>query len=395
MQDQTGQLPLHGIRVVEFCHVIMGPSCGLVLAELGAEVIKVEPAPGGDRTRALKGHIAGSFVYYNRSKRSIALDLKSDQGRALAHRLVAGADVVTENYAPGTAERLGIGYDTLSALNPRLIYCALKGYLPGPYENRTALDEIVQFNTGLAYMTGPPGRPLRAGASVSDVLGGTFGAVAILAALHQRERTGLGQKVQSGLYEACAYLVGQHMAAEAQTQAPTKPLPVRPRAWGIYDLFETGDGKSAFVGITSDKQWAAFCEHFGRQDLFAQERLATNEGRRGAHDELFAEIQKVFLAYDCRTLIDTLVGLGLPAAEARKPGDLFDDPQLGAGGMSRTRFLNGVEACLPRLPVRFSGSTERMGGQAPACGQDTDDILAGLGVNEAEISRLRAAGVVS
>ena len=262
-------------------------------------MIKVEPAPGGDRTRQLKGHVAGSFVYFNRSKQSIGIDLKSADGCAVAHDLVRGADAMTENFAPETADRLGIGYEAMAALNPELIYCSLKGHLPGPRGNQTALDEIVQFNTGLAYMTGPEGRPLRAGSSVSDIMGGTFGAIAILSALYQRRLTGRGQKVRSGLYESCAFLVGQHMAAQAQTGKPAIPLAVRPRSWGIYDTFTTRDGRMIFVGITSDKQWIVFCERFERSDFLSNPRYATNELRREHHDDLYRQLSEIFAQHDC------------------------------------------------------------------------------------------------
>ncbi len=223
-------LPLTGIRVLEFCHTIMGPTAGLILADLGADVIKIEPADG-DATRRLPGFAAGFFPAFNRNKRSLALDLKSDQGRALLHRLAATADVVLENYAPGTMDRLGCGYGDLAHNNPRLIFCALKGFLSGPYEHRPALDEVVQFMSGLAYMTGPPGQPLRAGSSVVDIMGGMFAVIAIQAALRERERTGRGQMVKTALFEATSFLMMQHMAAQALTGRAPPPMPAREGAW--------------------------------------------------------------------------------------------------------------------------------------------------------------------
>ena len=178
-----------------------GPTCGVVLADLGADVIRVEPAPDGDRTRRLQGFAAGFFAYFNRNKRCICIDLKNQDGAAVARDLLRATDVLIENFAPGTMDRLGLGWNEVHKLNPRLIYCMLKGFLPGPYEHRPALDEVAQFMTGLAYMTGPPGRPLRAGASVIDIMGGVMGAVAILAALRQREQDGEGRKVISSLFE--------------------------------------------------------------------------------------------------------------------------------------------------------------------------------------------------
>src|SRR4051795_12649996 len=229
--------PLQGLRVLEFSHTIMGPCAGLVLADLGAEVVKVEPAPAGDHTRRLPGFAAGFFATFNRNKRSLALDLKRPEGRAAAHRLVAQADVVLENYGPGTMERLGCGWEQLRAVNPRLVYLALKGFLAGPYEHRPALDEVVQFQSGLAYMTGPPGRPLRAGASIIDILGAVFGVVAILAALRERDATGKGQRLSSSLFESAVFLVGSHMAGAAATGLEARPMPARRGAWAVYEVF--------------------------------------------------------------------------------------------------------------------------------------------------------------
>ena len=392
LQADPTRLPLTGMKVVEFCHVVMGPSCGMILAELGAEVIKVEPAPGGDRTRALQGHVAGSFVYFNRSKQGIGLNLKTAGGRAIAHRLLKDADVLTENFAPGTADRLGIGYDEVSKLNPRIVYCSLKGYLPGPYENRTALDEVVQYSTGLAYMTGLPDRPLRAGASVVDIAGGMFGVIGILSALLRREWTGIGGQVQSALYEASAFLVGQHIASEAQTGQIPEPTSIRPRSWGIYETFKTRDGRMIFVGITSDKQWKSFCEKFGRADLFANPKFDTNEKRRAEHDELHATLQEIFLGHDMAPLAELLVEAGLPAAPAGLPRDLADDPQMNAGRLSTTRFLNGAVAKLPRPGVAFRGVTETASGQAPAFGEHTDAVLTRLGISPEDIAKLRKDG---
>src|ERR1700732_3152635 len=276
--DSDSTLPLAGIRVLEFCHAIMGPSAGLILADLGADVIKVEPT-AGDTTRRLVGFAAGFFGTFNRNKRSVAIDLKADEGRALLHRLAATADVVVENYAPGTMDRLGCGYDDLSKTNPRLIYCALKGFLSGPYEHRPALDEVVQFMAGLAYMTGPPGQPLRAGSSVVDIMGGMFAVIGIQAALRERERTGRGQMIKSALFESTAFLMAQHMAGQAVTGRAPPPMPLREGAWGIYEPFATAAGEQIFVGLTSDGQWQRFCDAFARQDLLQDPAYKTNEDR--------------------------------------------------------------------------------------------------------------------
>jgi len=265
---------LAGIRVVEFSHMIFGPSCGLVLADLGADVIKVEPPEIGDRTRRLRGAGAGFFPMFNRNKRSLALNVKTAAGLAVARRLIDGADVLIENFRPGAMDRLGLGYQALRDSNPGLIYYSAKGFLPGPYEHRAALDEVVQMMSGLAYMTGPPGRPLRAGASVVDIMGGAFGVIGILAALRERERTGRGQRVTSALFESAVFLCGQHMLQHQVTGAPAKPMPMRDPAWAVYDVFTCRDGAQVFVGVVSNTQWRDFCADFQLDDLLADSELA-------------------------------------------------------------------------------------------------------------------------
>src|SRR5205809_5372926 len=205
-------LPLEGVRVIEFTHMVMGPTCGMILADLGAEVIKIEP-PGGDKTRKLPGLGIGFFRTFNRNKKSVVLNINSPEGHATALQLIGQSDVVIENFRPGLMASLGLDYATLSKKFPRLIYASHKGFLPGPYEKRLALDEVVQMMGGLSYMTGPKGRPLRAGTSVNDIMGGMFGAIGVLAALRERDRTGRGQEVQSALFENCALLSSQHQLA--------------------------------------------------------------------------------------------------------------------------------------------------------------------------------------
>ena len=283
--DGARPQPLAGVRVLEFAHAVLGPACGLVLADLGADVIKIEK-PDGDDTRRLKGFGLGYFPFFNRNKRSLAVDLKAEAGRALVQRLARTADVVIENFAPGTMERLGYGSEALRALNPRLIYCALKGFLPGPYAQRHALDEVVQMMSGLAYMTGPVGQPLRAGASVVDVMGGMCAALGVLVALRERDQTGQGQLVQSGLFETAAFLMGHHMAYAAVSGQPVPPMPARVSAWSVYRPFRSRDGELVFVGLTSDRHWRRFCEVFERPDLRDDPRLATNNDRIAARDWL-------------------------------------------------------------------------------------------------------------
>ncbi len=384
--------PLEGIRVYEFTHMVMGPMVGLVLAELGADVVKIEPV-GGDNTRRLVGSGAGYFPMYARGKRSVALDMKSPAGKEAARRLVREADVVIENFRPGAMDKLGFGYDDLKSDNPGLIYCSEKGFLEGPYGHRTALDEVAQMMGGLAYMTGPPGRPLRAGASVIDVTGGMFGAIAVLAALEERHRTGKGQLVKSALFESTAFLVGQHMAQHAVTGQPAAPMPARVSAWAIYDIFETGDDDSIFIGVVSDSQWAQFCEAFGLDDLGSDPALAKNAGRVAARETLLPRIRELFKGFSKADLMEKLEHTGLPFAPIAEPSDLFDDPHLSqSGGLLDVTLPDGTKTRLPALPIEMDG--RRPGGRQdlPGIGAHTAEVLRGAGYSHDEIGRMAADG---
>jgi len=371
-------LPLDGIRVVEFSHTIMGPSCGVTFADLGADVVKVEP-PEGEPTRRSTGFASGFFTYFNRNKRSVTADAKSEEGLAFIHALLADADVLIENYAPGTMDRLGLGYEQLSQSNPRLIYCTLKGFLSGPYENRPALDEIVQFMTGLAYMTGPPGRPLRAGASIVDILGGAFGVIGVLAALHERQRTGRGQMVKSALFESSAFLVGQHMAGEAVVGQPAPPMPVRGAAWGVYEVFPTADGDGVFIGVTSDKHWERFCKAFGLDDLLADKTLRDNTGRVEAKERIRVRLAGVLSTMSAQAACAICERAEIPFSPVARPSDLFDDPQLNAGpGMMKTKLPNGSYVKLPRLPLEIGEHRFLVRRQPPKLGEHNDEVIAEL-----------------
>lgn len=385
-------LPLAGIHVIEFCHTIMGPSCGLALADLGAEVVKVEPVEG-DRTRRLGGFGTGFFAYYNRNKRSLSIDLKSTQGRRAVERLVAGADVMIENFAPGTLDKMGYGYEAMAALNARLIYCSMKGFLAGPYEHRPALDEVVQYMGGLAYMTGPPGRPLRAGAPVVDILGGTFGALAILAALQERHRTGRGQFVKSSLFESTAYMLAQAMAAEKIGGKPVPPMPARVSSWCIYEPFPSRDGKLLFIAITTDNIWRRFCEAFGLVDLLKDPELQTNEQRVKARPRLLPVVGEIVERHDIADMMSKLDALSVPFAPLATPGDLFADPHLNHGErMFEIQLMDGQRVRLPGLPVEMDGHVLGVRRQPPVVGEHTREVLLEAGFTPAEIDAMAAAG---
>ena len=389
MDQET--LPLSGIRVVEFSHMVMGPSVGVILADLGAEVIKVEPR-GGDQTRTLLGSGAGYFPMFNRNKKSLCLNLKSEAGMEAARRLVARADILIENFRPGTLARLGLGYDALSAIDPRLIYCSAKGFLKGPYEHRTALDEVTQMMGGLAYMTGPPGRPLRAGSSVVDITGGMFGVIGILAALERRHRTGTGGEVKCALYETTAFLVGQHMAQMAVTGQAAQPMPVRVSAWAIYDVFETARAnEQLFVGVVSDGQWKTFCAAFDLAALGSDLDLAHNNQRVLARDTILPQVRALFQAMPRETLVAKLEGLGLPFAPIARPDELFDDPHLLAcGGLLDVTIPGGETTRLPALPIEIDGERMTLRHDIPAIDQDAEAILRDLGYAADQIAALTA-----
>jgi crotonobetainyl-CoA:carnitine CoA-transferase CaiB-like acyl-CoA transferase len=387
-------LPFNGIRVVEFVHMVMGPTCGLVLGDMGAEVIKIEPLDG-DHTRKLTASGAGFFPAYNRNKKSLAVDLKSARGKAVVHRLIAKSDVVTENFRPGAMESLGFGYEALSKENPGLVYCSHKGFLRGPYAHRTALDEMAQMMGGLAYMTGPKGRPLRAGASVNDVMGGVFGAVAVMGALYQRQTTGRGQYVESALYENNVFLMAQHMMESLATGRPAVPMPDRVRAWAVYDTFTTVEGEQVFVGVVTDTQWKVFCDAFGLQQFLSDPDLATNPQRVEQRSRTIPVITELFSRMTKGDLMARFEALGLPFAPIARPEDLFDDPHLNAsGGLAPITLPDGTATKVPILPIEMDGRRLGVRLDLPKVGEHTRSILATVGYDDAEIDDLAAAGVI-
>lgn len=361
--------PLAGLKVVEFTHMVMGPAAGAILAALGADVIRVEPVEG-DKTRTLLGSGAGYFPMYNRHKKSISLDLKSEDGLATAKALAGEADILIENFRPGALDKLGLGYEALATANPRLIYCSAKGFLPGPYEQRTALDEVAQMMGGLAYMTGPPGRPLRAGTSVIDVTGGMFGVIGVLAAVEERHRTGKGQLVQASLFETTVFLVGQHMAQFAVTGKPASPMPARISAWAIYDVFETKD-EPVFIGVVTDGLWEKFCALFGLDALWADQSLRKNNERVMQRERILPQIRDLISGFTRDEVIARLEGTGLPFAPIGKPEDMFDDPHLVASGLFENVTLpDGRETQLPGLPIAFNGQLTARDAVLPLPGED-------------------------
>jgi crotonobetainyl-CoA:carnitine CoA-transferase CaiB-like acyl-CoA transferase len=395
---RTRRLPLAGIRVVEFTHMVMGPTCGLVLADLGAEVIKVEPIEG-DRTRHLLGAGAGFFPMFNRNKKSISLDLRSPAGAEAAHKLCASADIVVENFRPGVMARYALDYTSLSQRNRGLIYVSCKGFLPGPYDQRTALDEVVQMMGGLAYMTGRPGDPLRAGSSVNDIMGGMFGAIGAMGALQERRATGLGQEVQSALFENNVFLVGQHMLQYAVTGQAAAPMPERISAWALYDVFTVKDDGQIFLAAVSDAQWITFCDAFGFDDLKNAPHLRTNNDRVRARPQLLADLRSRLQRYGVDELARIFEKNGLPFAPIVRPEELFDDPHLRAtGGLANIRLTDGEcagqQAKVTLFPITLDGARLGVRLQPPVMGEHTTDLLRRLGYSDESIHKLREQGAI-
>ena len=393
-QPEPARLPLAGVRVVEFSHVVMGPACGVVLADLGADVIKVEPASGGDKTRGLGGPSAGLFTTYSRNKRSVAVDVKSAEGLAFVKRLIARSDVLIENFRPGAFDALGLDYASLSEESPGLVYCALKGFLSGPYEHRVALDEVVQMMGGLAYMTGPPGQPLRAGASVNDLTGAIFAVAAIAAALYERERTGRGKLVKAGLFESNAFLVAQHMARFAITGEPSPPMSVREPGWGVYDIFETRDDERVFIAVVTDGGWRAFCDALGRSDL-AADGLATNRLRVDARDWLLPELAGAVAQHTLAEICDLCDGAGVGFAPIRRPDELYEDPHLSRPeARVDVTLADGRASWLPGIPLELDDERPRGALSPPRLGEHTVEVAEELGYGAGEIERLVETGAL-
>jgi crotonobetainyl-CoA:carnitine CoA-transferase CaiB-like acyl-CoA transferase len=385
-------LPYEGIRVVEFTHMVMGPTCGMVLADLGAEVIKVEPighGHEGDNTRKLLGSGAGFYPLFNRNKKSLALDLKTPEGKEAVLRLIATADIVSENFKPGTMKKLGLDYETLKKINPRLIYVSLKGFLPGPYDHRTALDEVVQMMGGLAYMTGRRGDPLRAGTSVNDIMGGMFGAIGAMAALAQRAQTGEGQEVQSALFENNVFLVAQHMMQYQVTGKPAAPMPERISAWGVYDVFVVKDGEQIFLAVVSDTSWKIFCDVFNYQDLFDDPRLSNNNQRVLARDWLIPLLRERLKDFSAQYLSDVFEKNALPYAPITAPHDLLEDPHLKAtGGLAPLELNDGRTVNTVLLPLSLNQERLKVRQSAPHLGEHNESLLSSLGYSAEEIQKL-------
>lgn len=388
------KLPLEGLRVLEFTHAVMGPCCGLMLADMGAEVIHIEP-PKGDHTRRLRGFGTGYFAMYSRNKKSLAIDLKSEEGKKIIYELAKNSDILVENFGPGTIDRLGFGYEKMATINARLIYCSLKGFLSGPYEKRHAMDEVVQMMGGLAYMTGRPGDPIRAGSSIIDITGGMFGYIGIMQALYEREKTGKGKFIKSALFETCAFLMGQHMAYSSQVEGNIPPMPARVSAWAIYRIFDTKDQDKIFVGIISEKHWIRFCKIFEWEDWLADERLASNNDRIAERDWFLSALEERMAKYTKAEITHKCETASIPFAPIARPEDLFEDEQLNKGNaLLKVKMPNDKIVKLPKFPIEYGNTdiTKRM--DPPTIGEHTAELLTEIGMNEEKINQLNDKSII-
>lgn len=377
--------PLSGIRVVEMSHMIMGPSCGMFLALMGADVIKVEP-PGGDRTRSLTGMGGGFFPLFNRGKRSVVLDLASEAGIAVLHRLLDRADGFIENFREGALAERGLGADVLRRQHPHLIVVSHKGFLSGPYQNRTALDEVVQMMTGLAYMTGPSGRPLRVGSSVNDIMGGLFGAFGMLAALRDRERTGKAGEVRVGLFENCLLLVAQHMVQYALEGTVAPPMPERDFSWPVYDIFETVEGEQVFIGAVTGGQWEALCRLLQLEDLLDDARLRTQMDRINARDWVVPRCAESIRAFHKTDLLARLEALNIPHSPIAKPADMYRDPHVDRSGILTHSYMpDGRAFRAPGVPLEIDSASMCESADVPCIGEHTEAVLREIGCNDEQI----------
>ena len=383
----TGFAPLAGVRVIEMSHMIMGPSCGMFLAFLGAEVIKVEP-PQGDKTRDLTGMGRGFFPTFNRGKKSITLDLKSDAGRDALDALLKDADVFVENFRDSSLAAMGFAPDGLRDRHPKLIVASCKGFLQGPYENRTAMDEVVQMMTGMAYMTGPTGRPLRIGSSANDIMGGLFGAFSVLGALMQRDRDGQGHAVRIGLFENCLLLVAQHMVQFDIEGTEALPMPEREFSWPVYDIFHTGDAQPIFVGAVTEGQWAKLCDILGLDALKADPRLQTRPDQIKARDWTLPIISDAIARQQYAPFTVALERDGIPFSPIARPAQMYDDPHVNRPtGLMTSALPEGGSYRAPGLPFEVDGRPAVPAtADLPDIGGDTSDILGALGLSEDEIS---------
>ena len=390
--------PLEGITVVGLEQVIAGPFCTRQLAELGARVIKIERPGGGDAARGYDRTVLGQsshFVWVNRSKESLALDVKHPLAREVLKRLVAKADVFVQNLAPGAAERLGLGAAELRARHPRLIWCGISGYGPGgPYAEKKAYDLLVQCETGLLSVTGTPEQPSKAGISVADIAAGMYALTSILAALYRRQATGAGATLDITMFES----LGEWMGFPGYFTAYGGAAPVRSGAHHAtivpYGPFRAGDGGSVFLSIQNEREFGRFCDVvLGRKELALDARFSTGPARAENRNAMHDEIEKVFSGLDAKNILDRLERAGIANARLNSAQEFWDHPQLEA--RDRWREIGSpagpIDAMKP--PFNLDGFEPRMDA-VPALGAHSGAILAELGFSSLDIERMKSENAI-
>jgi crotonobetainyl-CoA:carnitine CoA-transferase CaiB-like acyl-CoA transferase len=393
--------PLKGIKVIELAQIMAGPTCGMLLADMGADVIKVEKLPGGDDTRsysepAIKGESA-AFMMLNRNKRGIAVNLKKPGGLEVVKKLLAGADVVTENYRKGTLEKLGLGYDVMQALNPRLVYCAISGYgRTGPYADKGGFDLIAQGFAGIMSITGEPGRPpVKSGTSIADINAGILAALGIVSALVARSTTGRGQMVDTSLMEAAVQQTYWQAAIFFATGVSSGPSGSAHILTAPYQAFPTADGWIN-IGGANQPNWERIVKALGRPELAADPRFRSNGDRMRNLDALVPLMSAITRTKSSAHWIAEFDAAGVPVGPINKVGDMLADPQV----LSREMVVEVDHPNAGRMktlgtPIKFSETPAKVERAAPTLGQHTDEVLGSLGYGRGEIERLRAEGAVA
>lgn len=393
-------LPLKGVRVLELSHIVAGPSGGMMLGDLGADVIKIEHPSTGDTARS-QANQGNTFYTYNRNKQFLALDLRQAKGKAIFEKLVKQSDIVLDNFAPGAMKRLGLDYSWGSKVNPRIIYCSVKGFLPGPYGDRPFLDELAQMAGGIAYLTGFEGKPMRAGASITDIGAATYGVMGILAALYRREQTGVGDCIEAGLYETVVFWISQYITG-AQLSGKNPP----PRGeqtsgmgkamgWGVYQLFPTKDGTQVFIAVTGNRHWTGLCDALGFDDWKNAPEFNNNRKRTAEKWRIAERITEAVKQLTYEDITARLYKALVPYSPVGTPLSILGDKHMGEADRWMQLKVGDKAFKVPKMPFSMSGTQDFEAQKQPAfLGEHTDAILASLGYTQSDIDALKAEKVV-
>lgn len=393
IDDRQIQRPLKGVKVIDFSHAWAGPTCTMLLGDAGADTIKVEPTTGDFYRTAMDGAV---FINVNRNKRSIALDLKTNEGRCIALKLLERADVLVENFVPGVMDRLGLGYQTISKMNPRIIYCSISGFgQEGPYHKRPSFDPVAQAMSGIMLATGEPDRPpVRILPPMLDYGAGIHAAYGIIIALLNREQTGKGERIDISLMDIGIVQMGAFVTHYTMTGELPERMGSAHKAWAPYQAFEVSDGW-VMIAVASDEMWLNLCKVLKLEDLGKDSRYATPQSRRKHRKKLAESLTKVTRQYRARELESLLSEAGVPSGQLRNIAEVVEDPQVKARHLIDDIEYPGLgKIKVVKNPIFFSGHAHRTQLQAPQLGEHTAAVLAEFGYSEAEIQRLEDTGIV-